>query len=273
MSSKKLIVVIVPFADFKPEEKRAHQLKQFLTHMTKLIKSATSPVKMCIVVAEQNRPNCYFNRGQLLNAGVKWYVDHHTQPDFIIFHDVDMLPDKTLFSEYLKINGSISLVPQDIEYKKKYGRVVLSAGGGIFGISYIDFIAANGYPNGFFTWGGEDDAFGKRLEAVNRSNFIRVHKGHITHIDSQRQSHKSKLEYLRKNKIRSMMVHENLAEDKLNWKSDGYNNIQYKPVDIFEVEGICVYIIKFNLDEKNLEKTIAHNNQVYKELSGGGTIA
>ena len=273
MCSDKTIVIVVPFADFKPEEKRSHQLKQFLSHMIKLINSTTTAIKICIVIAEQNKPDIYFNRGQLLNAGIKWYVEHYNQPDFIIFHDVDMLPDKILFSEYIKMNGSISLVPQDREYKEKYGRVILSAGGGIFGISYADFISANGYPNRFFTWGGEDDAFGKRLKMIKLNNFIRVRKGHITHIDKQRKSHTSKLEYLRKNKIRSMMVYENLEEDQKNWKIDGYNNVQAQDIETTEVAGICAYIVKFNLDETYLAQTITHNEQVYKELSAGGKIA
>jgi hypothetical protein len=254
-------LIIVPFADFAPEQQRAKQLKQFIAHMTPLIKGTNFE----IVIAEQITPFKYFNRGQLLNAGLKWYIETTAAPQFIITHDVDMLPDKPLFAEYKKANNLISLVPQDAEYKKKYGRVILGPGGGIFGLPYSDFVEANGYPNDFWTWGAEDDAFSKRLNQIGKDKFSRVRNGHIKHIDVQRQSHQTKMDYLRKNKIRSMMAYENMAQDAINWQQNGYNQV---PIDVAEVIEINpqIHHIKLILDETNLAESIAHNERIYKEL-------
>jgi hypothetical protein len=177
-----------------------------------------------------------------------------------------MLPDKVLFNEYLIAKKPISLVPQDEEYKKKYGRVILSAGGGIFGLPFQDYIKANGYPNDLWDWGGEDDAFSKRLDNINSKKFTRVKNGHIKHIDIQRESHQSKMEYLRKNKIRSMMVHENLNKDNKNWKNNGIKQLKLNVKEF--TKNNCIYHIKCKLDESGLKESIEHNEKVYKELYG-----
>jgi hypothetical protein len=254
-------LIIIPFADFKPEQKRAKQLKEFLININKLV---SKNCNIQIVIAEQVLPFDYFNRGQLLNAGLKWFITEFGNPEFIIMHDVDMLPDKTLFNEYLEFNQPISLVPQDAEYRKKYGRINLSAGGGIFGLPFKLYIDANGYPNDLWNWGGEDDAFSKRLDKIHLNKFSRVRKGHIKHIDIQRKSHQSKMEYLRKNKIRSMMVHENLEKDNINWMNNGFKQLKINPKEV-KTKG-CIHHIKFELDNIGLIESIEHNEKIYKEL-------
>jgi hypothetical protein len=170
-------------------------------------------------------------------------------------------------------------VPQDAEYRQKYGRVNLSAGGGIFGLPYSTFKECNGYPNRFWAWGGEDDAFGKRLMAANHHSFKfkRVRKGHIFHIDVQRQSHHTKMDYLRKNQIRSMMVHENLSRDGGEWKSDGYTQVAAIPICKSSASNACqiaehIYHVQYKLTEDGLADFIAHNERVYKELGGGKSL-
>jgi hypothetical protein len=148
----------------------------------------------------------------------------------------------------------------------------LNAGGGIYGLPYRDYIAANGFPNTFFSWGGEDDAFGKRLIQINASKFDRVKHGHILHIDIHRKSHKSKMEYLRQNKIRSMMVHENLAADAEKWRDNGYQNLKINIVTDERINGTCIYRVAFNLDETYLAETIEHNEKIYKELGGANAL-
>ncbi len=70
-----------------------------------------------------------------------------------------------------------------------------------------------------------------------------------------------------------MMVHENLADDQKNWQNDGYNNVRATVVDAQQNENtICTYRVQFNLDETNFAETIAHNDQVYKDLGGGKTL-
>lgn len=278
------VYIIVPFADFNPEQQRKNQLAQFIKHMMPLLEHQYG--KIVIVIAEQISPLKYFNRGQLLNAGVKWAIENLGQSRYIILHDVDMLPDKVLFAEYVAAKDPTSLVPQDAEYRQKYGRVNLDAGGGIFGLPYHTFKDCNGYPNRFWTWGGEDNAFSRRLNWVlahKQFSFRRVRKGHIYHIDVQRQSHQSKMHYLHKNQIRSMMVRENFERDRNEWKKDGYSQVsavsscETSSNITSDIPKLCqvaeyIYHVQFKLTEDGLAEFISHNNRVYKELGGGENL-
>ncbi len=257
------IVIVVPFAEFNPEEHRSSQLQQYVHHMTGLINETSHIASVSIVIAEQSTPKLYFNRGQLLNAGIKWFTDRQ-QPDVIVFHDVDMLPDKTLFAEYMKINTPLSLVPYDDEYKRLYGYGPLGAGGGIFGIPYNDFKKINGYPNTFWGWGGEDNAFDRRMK-TNGLQYKRVTVGAIHHIDVHRaKSPTTKMDFLRKNKVRSMMVHENLASDSKLWKNNGYANVKAQVIE--ESTSGPIHHVKFALNEDKLKQTIEHNKNVYNMI-------
>ena len=265
------VLIVVPFADFKPEQKRAEQLAKFKKHMAGLIQELNYAGKINIVVAEQISQKNYFNRGQLLNAGIKWYAENIAKPRFVILHDVDMLPDKTLFAQYFKSKSPISLVPQDEDYKKTYGKIILAAGGGIFGLPYVDFIKCNGFPNSFWSWGGEDDAFSRRLANVGVRRFARVKNGHIHHIDVQRESHQTKMDYLRKNQIRSMMVHENLDRDSKEWREDGIADVKAMPkstqvIGLDDPKVDTVYQVKYELAPTGLDEFISHNERVYKTL-------
>jgi hypothetical protein len=273
-SKSKQILVIVPFADFKPEEQRSEQLNAYISHISKLIKQSkkTHPtVSVCVIVAEQHAPAQYFNKGQLLNSAVKWFCTNHDQPDYVIFNDVDMLPNKALFTEYLNINGQTALMPLDSEYTQHYGDMEIPAGGGIYGLPFDDFVAVNGYSNTFWGWGGEDNSFHKRLKINNKLPYTRVQTGNIKYIDLQRTTDADKMEYLQKNKIQNMMALQNMRTDLTTWRTNGYNNA---PLNIVSAELIsehnttntlCMHHIKFDLDDTNLQNTIAHNKKAYAE--------
>lgn len=258
MNSK---LIIVPYADFYPEQKRPKQLNMFLKHMTPLIKNTN----INIIIAEQYTPEKYFNKGQLINAAVKWFIQKYGEPSYVISHDIDMLPDKILFELYKKAKGPISFVPINDEYREKYGKIIIGAGGGIFGTSYTIYKNANGYPNNMWLWGGEDNAFAKRLKYIGINKFSRAKYGNITHIDIQRTSNASKMDYLKKNKIRSMNVYEILEEDIKTWKNNGLNNVNSVVID--EHNKGHIYHIKLALDEIGLKEAIIHNEKIYRDLN------
>jgi hypothetical protein len=257
---KDKLLIVVPYADFFPEQKRKKQLRDFVAHFS-------NQKNIIILISEQASPEKYFNRGQIINAGIKWFAENVQKPKYIILHDVDMLPDKKLISEYSSTTEPTSFVPFDEDYKKIYFEKRLDAGGGIFGISFADYIKINGYPNNFWNWGGEDNAFNNRLMA-NNIKWHHINSGKVKHTDLQRKSHKSKMNYLRENKLRSMMTSENIRADLNGWKRNGISQTSSRLIES-QTAGNTHHVL-FRLSEKNLKETLKHNEKVYKEIRSGG---
>ena len=114
--------VVVPYRD------REEQLKSFVSHMSEYL----STIDHTIIVVEQSDDND-FNRGKLLNIGFNSAVKEGC--DYVVFHDVDLLPikadysytdrpthligdiitpegfDRTLFDEYF---GGVTLFPASV---------------------------------------------------------------------------------------------------------------------------------------------------------------
>jgi hypothetical protein len=219
------ILILVPYADFYPEQKRSAELKLLISHFAKL--KAGEYIK--ILICEQKAPKKYFNKGQLLNLGLKWYCDYYSAPDYVIFNDLDMLPDKTLFSEYIRVAGQgdmTLLLPFDDDNKEVYGDASkANICGGVFGISFKDFVRVNGFPNKMWLWGGEDNIMASRIKRAKIWYNI-VNKGKMKHTDTIRLRG-DKDDYLRKNKLINKKGQELFQQDRNTWKENGYSNITY----------------------------------------------
>jgi hypothetical protein len=110
-----------------------------------------------IYVIDQNNEDL-FNRGLLLNIG--YSIANPQKYDRYIFHDVDSFPDHDLLPLYTQhIDKNIHFASPDLEYKYTYPEFC----GGVIGLKKNDYEKINGFPNDFFGWGGEDDAFYNRL--------------------------------------------------------------------------------------------------------------
>ena len=172
------IVVIVPFRE--DGSGRASQLSALLARL----RSMFLPGECLAVVAEQAEDGRKFNRGQLLNAAFEHVRETHAssldaRETLYCFHDCDMLPDASLAAHYLR--GSPAPRHSSSASKKKTNDAffassssssssgggfvrVLCADGGRYdadacfgGVTIYDregFEATNGYPNGFWGWGG-----------------------------------------------------------------------------------------------------------------------
>jgi hypothetical protein len=141
-----------------PHRNRIDHLKKFITHIQKeTMKSIQGKNRMDIFVIDQNNAD-KFNRGFLLNIGfliAKKYFSY----DRYIFHDVDSYPDEDLFELYFKfIKYNIHFASPDLGYKYTHPKFL----GGVFGSTKSDYETINGFPNNFFGWGSEDDAFYNR---------------------------------------------------------------------------------------------------------------
>lgn len=130
-------LIIVPYRD------RAEHLSIFL----KVFQG--SP----ILVVEQAEGNP-FNKGKLYNAGFVESPDY----DYYILHDVDMIPVYADYS-YPDVPTHLATHCSQFDYEMPYEDYF----GGVVLVSKEDYAKANGFPNEFWGWGGEDGEFRRRL--------------------------------------------------------------------------------------------------------------
>lgn len=138
-------LVLVPYRN------RAEHLAQFLPHMRRVLPEAT------IWILEQSDDGRRFNRGALLNAGVKLALQEGYS--HFIFHDVDLLPRPAMRPFYLAFPKQPIHIGWAWTDKYNYGRFF----GGIVSMSERDLKKTGGFPNKMWGWGGEDDALRDRV--------------------------------------------------------------------------------------------------------------
>jgi hypothetical protein len=225
------IMIIVPYANFDPNQHRNEQLKQFINHMQKLKN------KIPILIIEQINPKI-FNKGQLYNTAVDWIINNKSI-NRIILHDVDMLPNKELYNQYLSknIQTPISLIPMTEYYNKTYGYNRIPVGGGITMIELSDYIKVNGFPNNFWNWGGEDNAFQKRLK--NHKIWYHYNDiGEFKTTDIQRINNNTKLEYIKKHDLYNKDVINLIKND----TNKGLKEIDTKITSVEYINKIIMHI-------------------------------
>ncbi len=148
------LLIVIPYRD-DVKHRRRNQLATTLHRLRALYNCV-------VVIAEQSNDGKRFNRGAVLNAAFL-VCNRMYQVHCVIFHDVDLCPSVDLMAHYVKplrwrqvrhLAGSFARYSQEHFL------------GGITMMSSTVFIAANGYPNDFYGWGGEDDELRDRLAPV-----------------------------------------------------------------------------------------------------------
>ena len=140
--------ILVPYRD-NAEQERAKQLKTFVSHMSRWHPDWN------ILIIEQSEGE-KFNRGALLDIGARITKN----AEYVIFHDVDLIPLSALVPYYTAIPETPIHI--GAAYKGKYtGEGFI---GQVFSISMKDLKRINGFPRMFWGWGGEDDAMRNRLK-------------------------------------------------------------------------------------------------------------
>lgn len=205
-NSNEPFTIIIPFRD-NEQQNRRKQLNKIIPHLEeKLIKYTN---KFNIIVIEQSDDNRKFNRGALLNIGHK-IVENESK--YIIFHDVDLLPDDTIIKYYLQYPYNPIHIGNNI---KKYNFPLFL--GAILSISIDTNNKINGFPNDFWGWGGEDDSYLRRL-IVNNIKVARPSKGsfdELYHITTKQE------------KIPKPIKRYKINQTNYNWTFNGLNNIKY----------------------------------------------
>jgi len=146
--------IIVPYRN------REKQLELFNDYITRFLNKQGIVDYTVIVVNQADRKK--FNRGKLLNIG---FLEAKARGcDYVIFHDVDMLPweaDFTYSDRPLQIANRFI---KDGEFNRTIQRNYF---GGVTLFSVKDFEKINGYSNKYKGWGFEDDDLLLRCREVN----------------------------------------------------------------------------------------------------------
>jgi hypothetical protein len=145
--------VIVPYRN------RYRQLVKFKESFHNYMKKNHLGIDYTVIVVEQD-DSAAFNRGKLLNIG--FLKAKELKCDYVVFHDVDMLP---LNVDYSYSNKPIHLATHfrskgetlDLHFDKYFGGVTL--------FPDAEFETINGYSNKYWGWGFEDDDLLYRCES------------------------------------------------------------------------------------------------------------
>lgn len=214
--------IIVPFRDNKYQNRSA-QLKKFVPEMTRLLNNGIKKLglggkrEFIIIVVEQSDDNRKFNRGQLLNVGFN--LAKACGCDYVIYHDVDLVSTDVKDCKGCEWYLWFPEKPVHIGggWKDKYKFYAFV--GGAFSLSVKDNNEVGGFPNDFWGWGGEDDAFYNRMSNVDLV-FIRPNDVFLKEMYHKPTSNIPELSMNGKDKMKSVL--QNLASD---GRGGGFNSL------------------------------------------------
>jgi hypothetical protein len=207
--------VIIPFRDDLAKRRRA-QLMQLLPRLAQVL-----PVNSQVYLATQHNDARSFNRGLMLNMGVKEALKQG-RGDSIVLHDVDLLPSLAMaelyradFAEPLHLAGQWMG-----RYDENQNYV-----GGVLALKKDHFVAANGLPNTYWGWGGEDEAFGWRLRKIGHPTRKPNRDPTIYYYDDlENLSLTEKLKLLKDQRLKCENKWELRNEWSKTWQRDGLNS-------------------------------------------------
>ena len=204
-------VIVVPYRD-GGNQNRAEQLDAFLRHYQ----------DENILIVEQTEGE-KFNRGILLNIGYDYLVKNLPEATTFIFHDVDIVMNKETIAHYYGYDKPIVHMGNMIKGDKYANSTNFL--GRVLKITKDVYKSLNGFPNTFYGWGGEDDAFTNRIHALGETVYRPSEKNAGYEMETKNDIFLNKdSEEREKHKI------EELVADTLMWKINGLNSLQYTVV-------------------------------------------
>lgn len=154
--------IIVPYRN------RYEHLKQFKKSIVEYLDSNTYENYVIIIVEQDNAQ--LFNRGMLLNIGFKEAKEQGC--DYVVFHDVDMLPE---YVNYSYSDKPLHLATNFIlEHGEKPRTIFDEYFGGVTMFPTKLFEEIDGYSNKYWGWGFEDDDL--RLRCIEKNIPLKTHK-------------------------------------------------------------------------------------------------
>tara|TARA_Y100000592_G_C5477687_1_gene323336 strand:+ start:25 stop:1521 length:1497 start_codon:yes stop_codon:yes gene_type:complete len=148
-----------------PHYNRREHLAEFVPHMDKFFKNKDIEYK--IFVANQVYPDSVsgFNRG--ISKNVAYDVAQKEGYDYFCFHDIDMLPeDDSCDYSYPKMVEHLAVHVKQFDYGLKYQEYF----GGCILFTKEHYEQINGYSNGYWNWGMEDDDILFRVKQKGLAN-------------------------------------------------------------------------------------------------------
>lgn len=141
--NKHKLGIIVPYRN------RKRDLRIFSNHMTEYFEGKEIDYEIIIVNQDSARQ---FNRGMLLNVGYTYAKKMGC--DYMVFHDIDMLP---IDVDYSYSEKPLHLATDfELEEDEKSREIFDEYFGGVTMFNMEDFEKINGYSNKYWGWGYED---------------------------------------------------------------------------------------------------------------------
>ena len=206
-------LVIVPYRPDKLGERIIH-LKKFINYFK------TNLPDINILIVEQKSQTKKFNRGTLLNIGMKIGLKNY---DYFITHDIDMLPK--INNDFHMYYWTYPQLPLHMGYyNNKYNFWTFI--GAVLSINKDDVKNTNGFPNNFWGWGGEDDALYNRLALFNDCLWIPKTKSNYIELEHE---HQDKKETTNHNKKKNIL--EDYHKIRNNNLKDGISSVKFKLIN------------------------------------------
>jgi hypothetical protein len=275
-SKKYKVNIIVPYRD-SGDGKRQKNLEVFKAKMGEFIPKVIANLKernieseFDITIMEQSA-NHSFNRGALLNIGFKESLNEY---DAYIFHDVDLIPNDEMISAYAGPYERTEIAHIASEWKRYKNPFHYL--GGVLLVGAEAFKRANGFPNNFFGWGGEDDELRRRFKSLFGENWqkqIRLvgKEGGLNDLEDIKNV-REKLDILTdKNPVRW----EGKDKHETTWKENGLNQHDFYKIESTENEEISgikykKYIIDLIFEKiKPFERNIEFDKRMVQK---GGSV-
>ena len=132
-----------------PYRNREAHLNEFVPKVGKYLKEQGIDFQMYFAHQVDDK---LFNRGATKNIAAKHAIEDGC--DYVVFHDIDMIPEEGADYSYptegpRHIATKISQMDYQLKYHEYFGGAVL------FTKEHLE--ATNGYSNGYWDWGMEDD--------------------------------------------------------------------------------------------------------------------
>ena len=215
---KQQIVFVIPYRDRHTHfQKFMHNLQHIQRHSWDLK----------VILVEQDNQH-YFNRGWLMNIGIKEAMQRYT-PKCIVTHDVDLLADAHV--DYAWCDRPTQPCSEIDCWNYSVPQNGHNAGGAVQATPAL-WTQLNGYSNQIEGWGGEDDDLKHRLRinhlfATIRSDMIRrPDKGFGRCTCLHDQDHTKRVRHPTKyQKVLQKLVR--MEKNSEEWTQDGLNSVEY----------------------------------------------
>ena len=228
-------------------------------HLNKLMNTLNffSEHGLQTVIIEQSE-GYPFNRGLLLNIGVKTFPDK----DYYILHDVDLVPNEDLLKYYFEYPiNPIHIGFRGQRYSKDkvipFTIDLINFLGGVLSISKTDFLRTNGMSNRFWGWGGEDNVQINRLNDLGIA-YVFPEEGEVYDLE-ELKTFEEKKKLIESTKINKYLKKFLIKTD--NKKYDGVSNVT--PENYSQMNGI--FFLKVNINNPIYFKMFTEFSKIKEE--------